>query len=76
MNYEINAYCIDVNRMPFIYNGLHQNILDIFNENKVQIMTPAYEGDPAEPKVVPEEQWNASLKNGGKLNSMNNEQEQ
>jgi hypothetical protein len=25
----------------------------VFNEYGVQIMTPAYEGDPAEPKVVP-----------------------
>ena len=31
---------------------LHRNILDIFNEYGVQIMTPAYEGDP-EPQVVP-----------------------
>jgi len=23
----------------------------------VQIMTPAYEGDPEKPKVVPKEQW-------------------
>ncbi len=66
VNYEINAYCRDADRMPFIYNALHQNILDIFNENNVQIMTPAYEGDPAEPKVVPEEQWNAPLKSSEK----------
>ena len=38
---------------------LHRNILDVFNEYGVQIMTPAYEGDPAEPKVVPKEQWHA-----------------
>jgi len=25
-------------------------------------MTPAYEGDPVEPKVVPEEQWNTPVK--------------
>ena len=39
------------------YNELHQNILDVFNENNVQIMTPAYERDPAEPKVVPKDKW-------------------
>jgi small-conductance mechanosensitive channel len=66
VNYEINAYCRDADRMPFIYNALHQNILDIFNENNVQIMTPAYEMDPAEPKVVPEEQWNTPVKNSEK----------
>jgi hypothetical protein len=26
----------------------------------VQIMTPAYEGDPEQPKVVPKEQWYAA----------------
>ena len=30
---------------------------DAFNEYGVQIMTPAYEGDPEAPKVVPKEQW-------------------
>ena len=39
------------------YTNLHRNILDVFNEYGVQIMTPAYEGDPAAPKVVPKEQW-------------------
>jgi small-conductance mechanosensitive channel len=38
-------------------SALHANILDAFNEGGVQIMTPAYEGDPAEPKIVPKERW-------------------
>ena len=29
----------------------------MFNEYGVQIMTPAYEGDPAEPKIVPPKDW-------------------
>ena len=57
ITYEINAYCDQPNKMMLIYSVLHQNILDVFNENDVQIMTPAYEGDPAEPKVVPKEKW-------------------
>lgn len=60
--YEINAYCNDPSMMMKIYNSLHQNILDVFNENNVQIMTPAYEGDPAEPKVVAKEKWYTPLK--------------
>jgi small-conductance mechanosensitive channel len=40
-------------------SALHANILDAFNESGVQIMTPAYEGDPAEPKIVPKERWHA-----------------
>jgi hypothetical protein len=43
--------------MAGLYTALHQNILDVFNEYGVQIMTPAYEGDPERPKVVPKEQW-------------------
>jgi hypothetical protein len=43
--------------MRFLYAELHRRILDVFNEHGVQIMTPAYEGDPEEPKVVPRERW-------------------
>jgi hypothetical protein len=43
--------------MGQIYTALHRNILDVFNEHGVQIMTPAYEGDPEIPKVVPKDQW-------------------
>jgi small-conductance mechanosensitive channel len=65
VNYEINAYCNDVPRLQRIYTNLHQNILDVFNENNVQIMTPAYEGDPEIPKVVPKDQWFTPLAGKG-----------
>ena len=61
VNYEINAYCNDVSRLQIYYTTLHQHILDVFNENNVQIMTPAYEGDPEIPKVVPKDQWDTPL---------------
>lgn len=51
--YELNVYCGDANLLPTIYSDLHQNILDVFNESGVQIMTPAYEADPAIPKIAP-----------------------
>jgi small-conductance mechanosensitive channel len=57
VTYEINVYCDNVQAMGRIHTALHENILDVFNEHGVQIMTPAYEGDPEEPKVVPKEQW-------------------
>ncbi len=57
VDYEINAYCDDPRVMFPLYSVLHRNILDVFNEYGVQIMTPAYEGDPERPKVVPQEQW-------------------
>jgi small-conductance mechanosensitive channel len=57
VNYEINAYCKDVSRMLGVKSDLHRNIQDLFNEHGVQIMSPAYEGDPATPKIVPPDQW-------------------
>jgi small-conductance mechanosensitive channel len=57
ITYELNVHCDDPHRMAQLYTKLHQNILDVFNEYGVQIMTPAYEADPAQPKVVPKEQW-------------------
>ncbi len=61
VTYEINAYCHDAIHINRTYTELHQNILDVFNENNVQIMTPAYETDPEIPKMVPKEQWNTPL---------------
>ena len=40
-----------------VLNRLHANIQDVFNEHGVQIMSPHYRADPAEPQVVPKEQW-------------------
>jgi small-conductance mechanosensitive channel len=60
VNYELNVYCDNVKSSAQLYTVLHQNILDVFNEYDVQIMTPAYEGDTPEPKVVPKDQWFAA----------------
>jgi small-conductance mechanosensitive channel len=60
ITYELNVYCNDAQAMTSLYTALHRNILDVFNEHGVQIMTPAYEGDPAQPKIVPKEQWFAA----------------
>jgi len=57
VNYEINVYCDNPEMMMSYYTELHKNVLDVFNEYNVQIMTPAYEGDPEKPKVVPKDQW-------------------
>lgn len=60
VEYEVNAYCRDPHDMTALYTALHRNILDQFNEYGVQVMTPAYESDPAQPKVVPKQGWYAS----------------
>jgi len=57
VNYELNAYSDQEHRMQAIYSELHANIQDVFNEHGVQIMSPAYEADPADPKIVPPEKW-------------------
>jgi small-conductance mechanosensitive channel len=57
VTYEINVHCDTPAQMPKLYTALHRNVLDVFNEYGVQIMTPAYEGDPAEPKLVPRDAW-------------------
>jgi small-conductance mechanosensitive channel len=57
VTYELNLHCADATAMLPMYTTMHRNILDVFNEYGVQIMTPAYEGDPAEPKVVPAQDW-------------------
>jgi hypothetical protein len=46
--------------MNAIYTELHRNILDVFNEYGVAIMTPAYVSDTEQPKVVPKDQWYAA----------------
>jgi hypothetical protein len=40
---------------------LHGNVQDVFNENGVQIMSPHYMADPAEPQVVKPEGWEVEL---------------
>lgn len=41
VTYELNVYCDNPQGMARFYTALHQNILDVFNEYGVQIMTPA-----------------------------------
>jgi hypothetical protein len=60
VSYEINAYVPTAADLAQRYDELHSHIQDVFNEYGVQIMTPAYEGDPESPKTVPREQWHAA----------------
>ena len=57
VNYEINVYTDKPQAGPRLYAALHRSILDVFNEYGVQIMTPAYEGDPEQAKLVPKDKW-------------------
>ncbi|AXI56944.1 mechanosensitive ion channel protein MscS [Sulfitobacter sp. JL08] len=60
INYQINAFTTRGSSLPRILSDLHRNIVDVFHENGVQIMTPSYVADPDQPKV-PVEVWNGKL---------------
>ena len=64
VTYQAMAYTRRAHETPRISADLHRHILDVFNEHGVQIMTPAYEGDPEMPKVVAKEQWYAAPAKG------------
>jgi small-conductance mechanosensitive channel len=57
VQYELNVHCDEPLLILETYTELHRNVLDVFNEYGVQIMTPAYMKDPDAPKVVPPNQW-------------------
>jgi small-conductance mechanosensitive channel len=57
VTYELNVHIDDPVSMRRLYTELHRRILDVFNEYGVQIMTPSYEADASEPKVVPPDKW-------------------
>ncbi|HJV65796.1 MAG TPA: mechanosensitive ion channel family protein [Geomonas sp.] len=60
VTYELNVYSGNPQQMNEDYTELHRQILDVFNEYGVQIMTPAYVADTPEPKLVPRDQWHAA----------------
>ena len=57
VTYELNVFCDKPSEMYRLYTELHRNVLDVFNEYNVQIMTPSYVTDPTQPKVVPKGLW-------------------
>jgi small-conductance mechanosensitive channel len=57
VQYELNVHIAEPLLILETYTELHRNVLDVFNEYGVQIMTPAYMKDPDAPKVVPPNQW-------------------
>ena len=60
INYQINAYTTRGSSLPKMLSDLHRNIVTVFNENNVQIMTPSYERDPDVPKI-PQAEWDGRL---------------
>ena len=60
VTYELNVYTDKPLEMARLYSELHQNVQDAFNEFGVQIMSPHYEMDPSQPKLVSKKNWYAS----------------
>ncbi|EXI79753.1 MAG: Potassium efflux system KefA precursor [Candidatus Accumulibacter appositus] len=60
VSYEINAHCREAHAVPRLHAQLQRNILDVFNEYAVQIMTPNYEADTTVAKVVDRANWYAA----------------
>lgn len=61
INYQINGYTTRGSILPKIQSDLHRHIIDVFNENNVQIMTPSYIADPVVAKI-PDHKWDGTLK--------------
>jgi small-conductance mechanosensitive channel len=59
VEYELNAF-MRVGAFKFdVLSALHANIQDVFNEYGVQIMSPNFVLQPAEPVLVPKDRWHA-----------------
>jgi len=43
VEYQLNVYVVDADKMAQIYSDLHQNVQDVFNEAGVEIMSPHYQ---------------------------------
>jgi small-conductance mechanosensitive channel len=57
VEYTLLVCPADPRRRVYVLAELHTHIQDVFNEHGVQIMSPHYESDPSEAKVVPPERW-------------------
>ena len=57
VEYQLVAVVDRNDRRFATLSDLLQNIQDAFNERGVQIMTPAFEGQPENPVVVPKTMW-------------------
>jgi small-conductance mechanosensitive channel len=57
VEYTLLVNVADPLRRVATLDVLHASIQDAFNEFGVQIMSPNYEADPEQPKVVPRDKW-------------------
>lgn len=56
VTYELDSYLQPGEPLAKVRSQLARNVLDMFNENGVQIMTPAFESNPSRTVIAPH--WN------------------
>jgi small-conductance mechanosensitive channel len=61
VEYELCAHLISPRRRIPVLAELHQHIQDLCHEQGIQIMSPHYLGDPAQPALASPTAWAASL---------------
>jgi len=71
VNYTLNAYLERPEQRFAVLSELHANIQDIFNDREIQIMTPAFESQPAEPVLVPKKSLAATTQPSGSTEGAN-----
>ena len=57
IQYELVAHGDVTVARPILLSRLHEQILDVFNEHGVQIMSPNFEGQPEKPAIVHPSKW-------------------
>lgn len=57
VEYQLNATLDEPRQRMSTLSALHANILDLFNEYGVQIMSPHYRQDSPEKVFVPKDRW-------------------
>lgn len=57
VEYTVNVYLERPEDRLSVLSNLNANIQDVFNESGIQIMTPAFESQPAEKIWVPKSRW-------------------
>jgi len=60
VEYELVAQGSSAKPRPVLMSELHEQILDVFNEHGVQIMSPHFEGQPDRPAIVEPADWFAA----------------
>jgi small-conductance mechanosensitive channel len=57
VEYELVAHGDAAVSRPVLLSRLHEQILDVFNEHGVQIMSPSFESQPGQPVIVHPSKW-------------------